>query len=219
MNKEILAVIVSGGNIDTDFALDFLQRTRWDVLIGADRGAGFLLNQGIMPTHVVGDFDSAGEEIRKTYRQNPSIEMREFQPEKDLTDTQIAVELALSLGSTRIILLGATGSRLDHVLGNIQVMMLPLERGAECEILDTHNRIYLKNKGFSLEKEKQYGKFISLIPFTPEVYPVTLTGFKYPLNGATLRAAGSLGISNEIQDAEAKVEFAQGILIVAETRD
>ena len=77
----------------------------------------------------------------------------------------------------------------------------------------------MKNKGFSLEKEKQYGKFISLIPFTPEVYPVTLTGFKYPLNGATLRAAGSLGISNEIQDAEAKVEFAQGILIVAETRD
>ncbi len=48
---------------------------------------------------------------------------------------------------------------------------------------------------------------------------MTLTGFKYPLNGATLRAAGSLGISNEIQDAEAKVEFAQGILIVAETRD
>ena len=213
------ALIISGGNIDSDFALDFLAGAPRDVLIGADRGAAFLLEAGVTPTHVVGDFDSAGEKVRKTYRQNPSVELREFLPEKDQTDTEIAVRLAMSLGCGTITLLGATGTRLDHVLGNLQVMAMALEQGAGCVMLDANNRIYLKNRGFSIKKAEQFGKYVSLIPFTPEVSPVTLTGFKYPLHNATLRAAESLGISNELAEDEGRVEFARGTLIVAETRD
>ena len=79
------AVIVSGGKIEEDFALRFLEKEKFDYLIAADRGLKFLQEQGLVPTHIVGDFDSSGKELLELYRDNPQVEIRTFQPEKDLS--------------------------------------------------------------------------------------------------------------------------------------
>jgi thiamine pyrophosphokinase len=114
---------------------------------------------------------------------------------------------------------GGTGSRLDHVLANINLLLLPMQLGIKACILDSNNRIYLSDKSFTIDRSSQYGRFVSLLPFTPEVTGLSLKGFKYPLNKITMTAGSSLGISNEIIEDKAYVEFISGILITAETRD
>ena len=71
----------------------------------------------------------------------------------------------------------------------------------------------------TLQRQEQYGKYISLIPFSEKVNGVTLEGFKYPLQNYTMGGFNSLGISNEIIADEAKISLASGQLIVVESRD
>lgn len=214
-------LIVSGGRIGRDFALSFLKNESFDRIIGVDNGLRFLFENQLVPTHVVGDFDTAAPQLVDFYRKQKGVEIKTFNPVKDSTDTQIAIELALELGSTEIVILGGTGSRVDHVLGNIQSMMLAKEKGVDCQILDEHNRIRLISEKTVIAKKEQYGNYVSLIPLTTEVTGVTLTGFKYPLKDHTFTSTGSagLGVSNEILENEGIIDLRTGIFILIEARD
>ena len=143
----------------------------------------------------------------------------QFQPEKDETDTEIAIRTAISQGCTTIHILGATGTRVDHMMGNIHLLGMAMEQGVDCMLLDPHNRIRMINRGLVLKKEEQYGNYVSLLPFTPQVTGLTLTGFKYPLDGYTLECYHSLGVSNEITEEQAEISFRDGVLLVVESRD
>lgn len=213
-------LIISGGNIEVDLALKILKEP-FDHIIGVDGGLRFCYEQGIVPTRIVGDFDTLSPDLLKWYKEHTKIEIREFNPVKDDTDTQIAVELALSLGSSRITILGGTGTRIDHVLGNIQVLYYPFQKGVECLLLDSNNRIQLIQGRHCIRKDEQYGKYFSLIPFTTDVTGVTLKGAKYPLNRHhfTVLGSGSLGVSNEIVDDQVEILTESGILILIESKD
>lgn len=241
------AVIISGGNIEEDFALRFLQEKKVDYVIAADRGLRFLKEHGIKPTHIVGDFDSLSAEegqdtsgcaansinqergqskkdsgnwnILEAYEDDPEVIIRKFRPEKDWTDTEIAAELALELGCTSMDILGATGTRLDHVMGNFQLLALILEKGGEGCLADPYNKIYMKDRPFQLKRREQWGKYVSLFAYGGDVTGLTLRGMKYPLNQFTLGSVGTRGVSNEIVDETADISFAGGKLLVMETRD
>ena len=153
------------------------------------------------------------------YQNNPKVIFHSYHPEKDYTDTDIALKLAIQLNSSSITIMGALGKRMDHALANIHILKDTLELGIPCQILDCYNKIYLVKDPKTLYKNKTYGKYISLIPLTSTVNGVTLNGFKYPLKDYTLKIGESLGISNEIVDNVATIEIKQGILIVIESID
>ncbi len=188
-------------------------------IIAVDRGLEVLYELDIMPNHVVGDFDSVNIEILQFYQNNSQIIFHKYNPEKDNTDTDIALKLAIELNSSNITIMGALGKRMDHALANVHILKDALEVGIPCKILDAHNKIYLVKDNITLVKNKTYGKYISFIPLTTTVEGITLEGFKYPLNNASLSIGLSLGISNEIVEEVATVELKQGILIVIESRD
>ena len=122
------AVIIAGGGIYDDLALSFVQKDSY--IIAADRGLVFLAEHDIVPDLIVGDFDSAPEETRRRYlASHPGIEVREYNWEKDYTDLEIAAAAAADRGAREIVILGATGTRLDHMIGGIQTLALLLDRG------------------------------------------------------------------------------------------
>lgn len=211
-------LIISGGHIDEDFLGRLVSENAYSMIIAADRGLLAADLRDIRPDYIVGDFDSVPSGLLEKYKQM-STPVRTFPTEKDKTDTQIALELALMHNPSVIDIAGGTGSRLDHVLANINLLLLPMQLGIKACILDSNNRIYLSDKSFTIDRSSQYGRFVSLLPFTPEVTGLSLKGFKYPLNKITMTAGSSLGISNEIIEDKAYVEFISGILITAETRD
>ncbi len=214
-------LIISGGNIDSDFALAFMKETAYDYMIVADRGLEFVQEHHLKPNLIVGDFDSVDESIIAAFREKASVPIRTYNPVKDATDTEIAIEKALAQGCEQLWILGATGTRIDHILGNICCLKLPFERGCEAFLVDAYNKIRLVGSGqkLKLKKTEQFGKYISLIPFGEAVSGVTLRGFKYPLTEITLTNRGSLGVSNEITEDLATVEVGEGIVILIESRD
>ena len=188
-------------------------------IIVCDRGLEALYKLKIIPNHVVGDFDSVSPEILEFYKKQSQIIFHTYHAEKDNTDTDIALKLAIRLKSSKITIMGALGKRMDHAIANIHILKDALEANIPCQMIDEHNRIYLINKEMTLEKEKVYGKYVSLIPLTSTVEGLSLTGFKYPLKDYTLPIGTSLGISNEIIGDTAHIQMKNGILIVIESRD
>ena len=82
-----------------------------------------------------------------------------------------------------------------------------------------HARYVFILKSNDISKNEQFGKYVSLLPVTPQVSGITLTGMKYPLSDYTMEAYHTIGISNEIIEEEAGISFKEGTLLVLETRD
>lgn len=223
MKIEKKGLILTGGSIDIEFVRSFLKENRPDYIIAVDRGlmAAYALN---LPVHViVGDFDSVSHSVLEYYEHGSQFEMKprikRLVPEKDMTDTQVAIELAIEEGIMDITIIGATGTRMDHLLANINLLMIPLRNQVKACILDKNNKLYLKNQSFCINKEDAYGNYVSLLPLTEEVTGVTLRGMKYPLEQYTMVQGDSLGVSNEITSDVATVEIGEGTLIVIEALD
>ena len=228
-------IIISGGNVEDAFALEWLQKNKYDLLIAADSGMNFLFRNQIMPDVIAGDFDSVNQEAyeyfvgnEKETMRNVSVgdrqvtgkpEIMRLNPIKDDTDTEFVIREAIRRGATEITVLGATGTRLDHVMGNIHLLGIGLSAHVAIELVDAHNRIRMIDREITLCKEEQYGQFVSLLPFAGDAIGVTLEGFKYPLTDYTIESFSSLGISNEIEDEKATVRVAEGILLMIESRD
>lgn len=219
-------IIVSGGNIQEDFALDFLRKIIKEngrerlCLIAADRGLDFLIRTGIKADVAVGDFDSLSENGKAYLKQAADLEIIRLRPEKDDSDTQSAVNYAIGRGGKKAILLGATGSRMDHVLANIGLLTAARENGMQVIIVDAQNYMTLIESGTVLEKEQQFGKYVSFFPLGGCVDGLTLKGFYYPLNQYRLRVEDSgLTVSNEIKDEIAEVTFEAGTLLMIMSQD
>lgn len=213
------AVIVSGGTLEDEFVTEILRSMDYDILIGVDRGNAFLYGHGICPTHVVGDFDSLRKEIVQYYKNKKEVEVREFDPVKDASDTEIAVRLAIELSCTEILILGATGTRIDHIWANVQMLHVAMEAGVQAKLLDSHNRIRLIDGETHLRKSEAFGPYFSLFPLGGEVKGFGISGAKYPLHDHLLTPYDSLCVSNQISGDEAVITFPEGKVILMETRD
>lgn len=221
-------VIITGGRISDAFAVQYLRQESFletagnkseRSIIAADSGLEFCYRNQLLPQFAVGDFDSVTPETLAYFRQQQGIAWYPLNPQKDDTDTEFAVRLAIKNGAEKITILGGTGSRLDHVLGNIELLGIGMEAGVPIELVDACNRIRMIKSGIVLKKEQRFGKYVSLIPYTDCVKHLYLTGFLYPLSDFCLQGFCSLGISNEIVENEAEIKFDGGILLVLETSD
>lgn len=211
-------IILSGGNIQEDFALDFLNHQKNYLLIAADKGMDFCHRHGLWPAHIVGDFDSGN--IDALYVLQERAIVHRLQPEKDDSDTQSAVRLAISLGAKRIWILGATGTRLDHVFANLGLLSHGLDIGVEIILLDAYNRMTAHRKGFQIDASTQFGDYISFFSIGGPVKDLTLRGFKYPLQNHFLQPADcGLTVSNELTAPVATVTFSSGTLLMIQSRD
>ena len=215
-NEKIL--IITGGYIEEAFLEHLLINEEYSLIIASDRGLLTADRLNIKPDYIIGDFDSVPPLLLSEYK-TKGIPIQTFPRIKDMTDTSIAFDMALKYNPLSIDLVGATGSRMDHTLANMDLLLLALNQGVSARILDGNNYIYLKKESFSIKKKSQHGDFISLLPFSYQVEGLKLYGFKYPLNGITLTRGSSLGISNELVTEEGRVEFEEGILAVFETKD
>ena len=211
--------IVSGGPADPAFVASYLEIFGSDIVIAADKGLDTCVRAGIVPDIVLGDYDSTGMRGRIDEMRQSGAYVEVYPAEKDFTDTEAAVMCALRKGAEEIVILGATGGRLDHFLANLDLCLIPLRRGVKCTIADERNEIMLLDSGITLRSEYTAGRYVSLLPFTDHVCGVTLTGMKYPLSDAWLVRGSSLGVSNEVTGETAGIDFTEGILVLVLSRD
>ncbi len=209
------AVLVCNGSIN-DYTYFKKYILPSDYIISVDGGAGHLRKMGIKPNVLIGDFDSANSEDLK-YFAECGVEVYKFPIDKDMTDSELAIEKALKMGANELLFIGALGSRADHSLANILLLKKLLDTGVKACIMDEYNQIYMFNTTFTLEKRDGYK--LSLIPISLKVTGVSTNGLKYKLNDATMNLGTSWGVSNEFLEDTATVTIKEGILLVCMSKD
>ncbi len=216
------SVIISGGDLDEELTLSVLEEQKDRCVIGVDKGVEFLYYHQIMPDYIVGDFDSTKEEIRDYYKNETNVPIREYNPVKDASDTEIAIRLAMTLGYKELIILGATGGRVDHLWANVQSLAIPFKAGIDAKIMDRQNCISIIGGGEThLKRGEAYGPYFSVFPLGEEIFAFNIRGAKYLLKNHTLKPCNSLCVSNEIAEdsEEAVISFPAGRVILMQTRD
>lgn len=210
-------LLVAGGTLSKEFLQKTVGKEQFNQIICIDGGANILTLAGINPDILVGDFDSINHEILVTYL-DAGIEMRAFQKEKDMTDTELAIIIALELGADEIVLLGATGTRLDHTLSNI-FLLSKFSSKVKIKIQDENNQIMLFENKNCIEISQSEYHYVSLLPISTKVTGVTTRGLKYPLEKATLDRDSSFGISNELNQLTGSIYMDEGILALILSND
>ena len=217
-------VIIAGGSIDKEFAGGFIKGLDESSLfiIACDKGYESCLNLGVRPSLIIGDFDSAAEESYDKAKAS-GIELIKLNPIKDDTDAEAALDIAISKTESEdtIYLLGATGTRLDHVMGNIGLVGKGLKQNRKVIMVDKHNRIRMitNQQSYSLSKEDAFGKYVSVFAYLGPVKGLTMTGFKYPVEGAEVTGFNTLTVSNELVEDTGVITIESGYLVIMETAD
>ena len=181
--------------------------TKADFVIACDAGYIHAQRADIVPDVIIGDFDSYLGDLPG------GVEIIRTKPEKDDTDTMMALKLAIRRGYRRIMLVGALGGRVDHMLANISLIAFAAAKGADLQIVDGHHQIFAVRDGKRRVPRSSW-RNISVFAFDTECTGVTLRGMKYPLEGAVLTNTFALGVSNEFTEDIAEISVESGILIV-----
>lgn len=198
-------VIVGGAPIENyDRIKGYLRDD--DFIIYCDCGLKHKERLEVKPDLIVGDFDSyeksklGGISINMenaTATDEDSSEVIELCPVKDDTDTSHAVTVALERGFEDFLLVGMTGRRMDHTLGNVYILHRLDELNKKALMVDDYSEMSIVNREtVSIDDSMP---FFSLINITGKASGITIKNAKYPLeNSEIVQIHNDLGVSNEV---------------------
>lgn len=209
------SIIVSGGKSPSKELLkEYIKDD--DYIVGVDKGCNILKEIEVTPNIILGDFDSIDKEVLNYYK-DKNVKIEKFNAEKDYTDTDLGYIKALEVNPSEIILFGATGSRIDHMLGNIGILLKGLRENIKVTIVDDNNKMYAVNKSSLVKKEE--GRVISFHALSDVVKNLTIKNGKYPLNNYDMTLLEPRAICNEFLDDDIYIEFDSGIILILYTKD
>ena len=189
-----------------------------DVWIGVDRGALYLVDKGIKPDSIVGDFDSiTAEEFARISEAVDHIE--QFQAEKDETDTDLALQKALTYEPHEVLITGVTGGRLDHYEASLRSVYLMQHQYPEItfKIINSHNIIQFLLPGTHSLTEDHYS-YVSFFAYGEALKNVTLRGVKYETTDEVIEQGTTRFTSNEIIGT-GSISFTEGICLMIKSKD
>lgn len=208
-------VIVTGGSKPSkERILEFLKDD--DYIIGSDSGCNCLKEYDIIPNLILGDFDSIEEEVLSYFKEK-NVEIMKYPSDKDYSDTHLAYSEGVKRGGEEFLIFGATGSRLDHTLGNIGLLLIGNKNNTDVTIIDNNNRIYLKDESFIVKGN--FEESISFHALSEEVKGFTIEGARYNIKNYNLSLLEPRAISNEFLDDEINVSFESGKILVLHSFD
>ena len=209
-------LLVAGGTVDLCQLKNVYDSLDNPCVIGIDKGCRYLYELGLPIHKAIGDFDSIGEGYADILQYCDGIER--LNPIKDDTDTEHAVHFGIEQGAEEVVILGGTGSRLDHTLSSIYLLKCFADKGIDAYILNKNNRIYMKKGRIEFEKTKVFGKYISIFPYQGNGMIKSIEGFKYEARGLELPLNTSRGVSNELTSDTGYIET-EDYIVIMETCD
>ena len=198
------AVILCNGERPSDGLLRSVVEGA-DLVACTDGAALWALEKGISVQLFVGDMDSLED---RSVLDRLDCEKELYQPEKDMTDGEIAARKVARMGADEIILLGATGRRLDHTLGNLGVLVACKQMGVNAILLDDMQEIHVTCTRLELAGKK--GDILSIIPLGVNARVHMTRGLQYQLVGHSLELGSTLGVSNVFEGERAEIVMEHG---------
>ena len=209
------AVVFGGAEIqDYSFCHEYIKDS---IIVCCDSGLKHAKALGIVPDAIVGDFDSADDEVLE-YFKPMNIPTTEFPSHKDETDMELGAEAAIRMGADELVLIGGIGSRMDHTMGNCNLIVRLYKEGTKAMLVNEKNKIMVTDNRIELTGKK--GDLVSLFPVGIKAEGVTTENLEYPLEDAVLAVDIRLiAVSNVMLGEKAAVSVKNGMLYVMQCSD
>lgn len=207
-------IIFANGELpDIDKARTLLRTD--DYVICADGGTRHSLALDRQPDLVVGDMDSISKERwQELQTNNVGIEL--YPRDKNETDLELALQRAIELGPTEILIVGALGGRLDQTIANLAILSNTLQMPFDICLDDGVEEVLFCRD--QVEVHGRSGDIVSLIPWSGAVQGIQTQGLRWSLNRETLYPEKTRGVSNEMLGDSASISIGSGLLLVIHRR-
>ncbi|HOI73950.1 MAG TPA: thiamine diphosphokinase [Syntrophales bacterium] len=209
--RRIVFILAGGPLQDPEFLRERVDSIRPVAILCADGGASHARKLGLVPKAIIGDMDSLDDETARFFSTRGCRLLR-HPPEKDETDTELALTEALGMNPDAVWIFGALGRRLDHTLANLSLLACDAARGVDVRLLDPSCEAFLVRDMRILEGEP--GQTVSVFPLGEAAEGIDLEGFEYPLAGAEMRAGKPYGVSNRLIASRGSIRVRRGALLV-----
>jgi thiamine pyrophosphokinase len=184
-----------------------------DRIFCADGGTVNALALGLRPEVIIGDLDSLPPEwVAPMEAANVAVHRHPVR--KDQTDLELAFQLAAAEQPDEILLVTALGGRLDQMLANIFLLSRPEYASIPIRLVDGSQWAMVLPSHRSVTVTGRPGDILSLVPLTPAVNQVNLSGVEWPLYEATLSFGSTYSISNALTASEALLQIGEGMLLL-----
>ena len=210
--KRLFHVVVVSGGAAPDVRVA-QQLGVVDLVIAADSGLSHAKSLGLSVTTVIGDFDSIDPAVLAEAKAN-GVEIVPYPVNKDATDLELALELAVTRGATHVtVISGGPGDRLDHFLGEISVLTAPFLSDCTISSWVGSAKVSVIRPEVPLKVSGKAGDLVTLLPVTLEAQGVSTTGLHYALSNTTLHAWRTRGVSNVLLTDSAAISLTAGVLL------
>lgn len=207
-------LLISGGSSIDKSILE--KEARDSYIICADGGIKNFLDTEIKPDLLVGDLDSINKEGLEFLEKN-RIKCEKFPPKKNCTDTELAMSYLLEKNCSSIVILSATGTRMDHTMANILSLEKLYSLKVPVKFIDNHNEIIYMESG-TINVSKDDYKYISVISLSDYIIYST-KGMEYETDHLKIERYSARGVSNEIKESSAEINIHCGKGLIIKSRD
>ncbi|MEN8113113.1 MAG: thiamine diphosphokinase [Actinomycetota bacterium] len=208
-------IILSGGEPLTSF--ENVALPNGARVIAADSGLHHAEDLNLTVDLVIGDMDSV-DAGRLAAAVEHGAQTEVFPSDKDRTDLELAVDVALRWGTSRIVFVGAHTGRLDHFLGAMGMFATLAERVDDLVWIDGSTWITACAPGRPATLDARPDDVVSLIPTGTDVEGVTTAGLRWALDHESLAAGSTRGVSNVCQTSPVVVSVERGTLLIVHER-
>jgi thiamine pyrophosphokinase len=208
-------IVLSGGEplvADGDFELPDDA-----YVIAADSGLHHAAILGLNVDLVVGDMDSVEPAALDAAIEGGSATQR-HPTDKDHTDLELAIETAVARRPNRILVVGSYAGRLDHLLGAMQLLAATAGRVDEITWTDGQTDVAVCRSGRAVTIRGRAGDRVSLLPGVLDATGISVKGLRWTLDGETLSAGSSRGLSNVLTSDRAVISVAAGLILIIHER-
>lgn len=176
-NSDLTVILADGAFPASREALEYLENARR--VICCDGAARSLVAYGREPDRIVGDLDSLSAEFKKRF-----ADRIEHVSEQESNDLSKAFRYCCQLGCRKIVILGATGKREDHTLGNLSLLSIYTESVPDIKIVTDYGYFTVAKKSGTFRSFA--GQQISIVPLTGKAV-VSSKALKYPMDELELK--------------------------------
>lgn len=201
------AIILASGDIPLIGQIKFLQKKGFNKLICADGGANSARKLKIVPDLIIGDLDSISENNIKFFGNKSEIIQVKRQTD---TDVEKALKYLIKKKYDEVILLGATGNRLDHSICNLGIVLKFFDK---IMISILHKKSFLRAYSKTVDLDTIKDETISLYGFDTKT-KITSKGLKYPLKNVALPFGQKESTSNTAKKDKVNLKITNGIIFV-----
>lgn len=179
-------------------------KNEYEHIFGVDGGTEYLYKLLLQPTQIIGDFDSIDENTKKRAIRD-GADINSFDPDKDRTDLEIALDVARKNKGKDITIIGGEGNDIDHLFGNLLTISSFHSTEEIMWVTKLETIIFSTKQFFKIKKNSTF----SILPLS-RIENLSIKGAKWDIDNENIPYGSTRTLRNNALSEEIFIEAKNG---------